>query len=83
MLYAGASDRRRIDMVEIVTALDAYRDGKLLLPPCYTIEHGADVLLLRREGGSVVGAFNAGRATSVEVEKNAWDDHRQSNRSTA
>jgi hypothetical protein len=83
MLYAGASDRRRIDMVEIVTALDAYRDGKLLLPPGYTIEHGADVLLLRREGGSVVGAFNAGRATSVEVEKNAWDDHRQSNRSTA
>src|SRR5215212_1896064 len=78
MLYAGASDRRRIDMVEIVTALDAYRDGKLLLPPGYTIEHGADVLLLRREGGSVVAAFSDRGATAKEVKRTAWDDHRQS-----
>jgi len=82
MLYAGASDIRRIDMVETVTALNAYRDGKLLLPPGYTIEYGADVLLLRRGGGSVVAAFNAGSATSSEVEENAWTDHRQ-NRNTA
>jgi hypothetical protein len=70
-------------MVDTVAALDAYRDGKLLLPPGYTMEYGADVLLLRREGGSVVAAFNAGRATSSEVEKDAWDDHKQTNRKTA
>jgi len=83
MLYAGASERRRIDMVESVSALDAHRNGKLLLPPGHTIEHGADVLLLRRVGGSVVAAFNAGRATSAEVEKNAWDDYEQNNRNSA
>ena len=70
-------------MVDSVAALDAYRDGKLSLPSGYTIEYGADVLLLRREGGSVVAAFNAGRATSSEVEKNAWEDYKQSNRKTA
>jgi hypothetical protein len=70
-------------MVETVTALAAFRDGKLLLPPGYTVEYGADVLLLRREGGSVVAAFNAGRATSLEVERNAWEDHKQSSRKTA
>jgi hypothetical protein len=46
MLYAGASDRRRIDMVDNVAALDAYREGKLPLPPGYSLEYGADVLLL-------------------------------------
>jgi hypothetical protein len=70
-------------MVTTITALEAYRNGKLLLPPGYTVEYGADVLLLRREGGSVVAAFNAGRATCSEVEKDAWDDHKQSNGKTA
>ena len=42
-----------------VTALDAYREGKLPLPPGHSLEYGADVLLLRREGGSVVAAFSA------------------------
>lgn len=83
MMYTDASDRRGIDMVETVTALAAFRNGKLLIPPGYTVEYGADVLLLRRESGSVVAAFNAGKATSVEVERNAWDDHKQGNRKTA
>jgi hypothetical protein len=65
-------------MVENVSALDAYREGELPLPPGYTIEHGADVLLLRREGGSVVAAFSARGATSAEVKRTAWDEHRQS-----
>ena len=69
-------------MVETVTALDAYRDGKLLLPPGYTMAYGADVLLLRREGSSVVAAFSARGVTSKEVERIAWYDHRQS-RNTA
>ena len=65
-------------MVDNVPALDAYREGELPLPPGYTIEHGADVLLLRREGGSVVAAFSARGATAKEVKRTAWDDHRQS-----
>jgi hypothetical protein len=65
-------------MVENVSALDAYLGGELPLPPGYAIEHGADVLLLRREGGSVVAAFSAGGATAKEVKRTAWDDHRRS-----
>ena len=78
MLYASAFDRRRLDMVDNVSVLDAHREGELPLPPGYTIEHGADVLLLRREGGSVVAAFSARGATAKEVKRTAWDDHRQS-----
>ena len=65
-------------MVDNVSALDAYREGKLPLPPGYTIEHGADVLLLRRGGGSVVAAFSARGAKPKEVKRTAWDDHRRS-----
>ena len=65
-------------MAKNVSAPDAYREGELLLPPGYTIEHGADVLLIRREGGTVVAAFSAGSATSKEVKRTAWDDHRRS-----
>jgi hypothetical protein len=83
MLYPDVSDRRRIDMVDNVTALDAYREGKLPLPPGYSLEYGADVLLLRREGGSVVAAFSAKGTTPSEVERTAWNDHRQSSRNTA
>jgi hypothetical protein len=83
MLYPDASDRRRIDMVDNVTALDAYREGKLPLPPGDSLEYGADVLLLRREGGSVVAAFSAKGTTPSEVERTAWNDHRQSSRNTA
>jgi hypothetical protein len=73
MLYADASAKQGIGMAKPVMALDAYRDGELLLPPGYTLEHGADVLLLRRADGSVAAAFNAGKATSSEVEKDAWE----------
>jgi hypothetical protein len=65
-------------MAKNVSALDAYREGELSLPPGYKVEHGADVLLLRREGGSVVAAFSARGATSKEVRRSAWDDHRRS-----
>jgi hypothetical protein len=65
-------------MAENVSALDAYRDGELPLPPGYAIEHGADVLLVRRAGGSVVAAFSARGATAKEVKRTAWDDHRRS-----
>jgi hypothetical protein len=61
MLYASASDRQGVGMVENVSALDAYLEGELPLPPRYAIEHGADVLLVRREGGSVVALQRRGR----------------------
>jgi hypothetical protein len=83
MLYAGASDRWGIDIMENVAALNAHREGKLALPPGYALEYGADVLLLRREGGSVVAAFTAKGTTSTEVERTAWNDHRQGSRDTA
>jgi hypothetical protein len=83
MLYPDASYRRRIDMVDNVTALDAYQEGKLPLPPGYSLEYGADVLLLRRKRGSVVAAFSAKGTTPSEVERTAWNDHRQSSRNTA
>lgn len=70
-------------MAKPITALDAYKAGKLLLPPGYALEHGADVLLLRRAGGSVVAAFNAGKAIPSEVEKAAWEDHERANKDTA
>ena len=70
-------------MVENVAALNAHREGKLPLPPGYALEYGADVLLLRREGSSVVAAFNAKGTTSTEVERTAWNDQRQSSRNTA
>ena len=65
-------------MTRNVSALDAYREGEIPLPPGYTIEHGADVLLVRREGGSVVATFSARGATAAEVKRTAWDDHKQS-----
>ena len=65
-------------MADDVCALDAHREGELPLPPGYTIEHGADVLLVRREGGSVVAAFSARGATAREVKRTAWDDHKRS-----
>jgi hypothetical protein len=46
-----------------MTALIAHLDGKLYLSPGYYLELGADILILRREEGSVVAAFSA-RAAS-------------------
>jgi hypothetical protein len=37
--------------------LEAHRAGKLVLLPGYGLEHGADVLLLRRGDGSVVATY--------------------------
>jgi hypothetical protein len=45
-------------VAEKLTVLEAYREGKLPLPPGYTLEHRADALLLRREDGSVVAVFS-------------------------
>jgi hypothetical protein len=71
------------DVAEKLTVLEAYREGKLPLPPGYTLEHGADALLLRREDGSVVAVFSVRGATSSDVARTLWHDHHEKSRSTA
>ena len=62
--------------IEKFTALDAHRAGRLYLPPGYRLEYGADVLLLRRDSGSVVATFSARGATPSEVARIAEEDYR-------
>jgi hypothetical protein len=69
--------------VENLTVLEAYREGKLSLPPGYALEHGADALLLRREEGSVVAVFSVRGATPSDVARIAWHDHQEKTKSTA
>ncbi len=69
--------------VEKFTALEAHRAGKLHLAPGYELEHGADVLLLRRDDGSVVAAFSARGATPSEVVRTAEADYRMHGKSSA
>ncbi len=57
------------------TAEDAYREGRLALPPGYGLEHGAGALLLRREDGSVAAAFGARGTAPSEVARTAEEDH--------
>ncbi len=64
-------------MAERLTAKDAHREGKLPLPPGYGLEHGADVLLLRRADGSVAAAFSAGGTAPAEVVRTAIKDHKR------
>jgi hypothetical protein len=59
------------------TAKDAYQEGKLALPPGYGLEHGADVLLLRRADGSVAAVFSATGAAQAEMVRTAEEDHKR------
>jgi len=54
-------------MADRMTALEAYRAGILTLPPGYELEFDADELLLRRDDGSVVAGFGAGRVIPSET----------------
>jgi hypothetical protein len=62
------------------TAKDAYLEGKLSLPPGYGLEHGADVLLLRRADGSVAATFSAEGAAPAEVVRTAEGDHERNHK---
>ena len=64
-------------MAERPTAKDAYREGKLPLPPGYGLEHGAGALLLRRADGSVAATFSARGAAPAEVARTAEKDHKR------
>jgi hypothetical protein len=68
---------------EKLTALEAYRAGKLHLPPGYELLYGADELLLRRDDGSVVAALSARDATPSEVARTAEEDYRSDGQSSA
>jgi hypothetical protein len=69
--------------IEKLTALEAHRAGRLYLPPGYELEYGADVLLLRREDGSVVAAFSARATTPSELARTAEEDYRANGKSSA
>jgi hypothetical protein len=76
--------RQRGDaVVEKLTALDAYREGRLSLPPGYSLEHDADLLILHRKEGSVVAAFSVRGTKPSEVARVAWEDHRENDRDSA
>ena len=63
---------------EKLTALGAYRAGKLPLPPGYYLEFDPDILALRREDGSLAAAFSAAGASPSEVVRAAEEDYRAS-----
>ena len=69
--------------MEKLTALEAHRKGRLSLPPGYALEHGADVLLLRRADGSVAATFSARGVNPAEVVRTAREDQTANGRSTA
>lgn len=69
--------------VEKLTALEAHRAGRLSLPPGYALEHGADVLLLRRPDDSVAATFSARGVNPAEVSRTAEEDQMANGRSTA
>jgi hypothetical protein len=58
-----------------LTALAAYRAGKLYLPPGYHIQSDADLLMVYRTDGSMIAAFVTGAAPS-EVSRAAEEDYR-------
>ena len=65
-----------------LSALAAYRSGKLRLPPGYRIGCDAEVLMLYRHDGSMVAAFGARVASSL-VARTAEDDYRANKKRSA
>jgi len=57
-----------------MTVLEAYRAGKLSLPPGYDLEFDADMILLRNDDATVA-AFGVASATPSEVTKAAWENY--------
>lgn len=67
-------------MTTKMSALGAYLSGKLTLPSGYAVEHGANVLLLRRGDGSVVATFGAANTPPSAVARIAEQDFRSNGR---
>ena len=64
-------------MADRLTAKNGHPKGKLVLPPGYGLEQGADVLLLRRADGSVAAVFGATVAAPSEMVRTAEKDYRR------
>jgi hypothetical protein len=60
-----------------LTVLEAYREGKLPLPPGYGLEFDADMILLRDDNGAIVAAFGVADNSPSGVTKSAWEDYTQ------
>ncbi len=69
-------------MATKMTALFAYRTGKLRLPPGYHIEGEAGLITLYRPGDSPVGVFTEGAAPPAVI-RAAEDDYRANSRYSA
>jgi hypothetical protein len=69
--------------VEKLTVLEAYRAGKLPLPPGYGLEFDADMILLRGKDNAIVAAFGVADATPSEVTKAAWEDYTRGRNNSA
>ena len=52
------------------------------MPPGYEVEHGADVLLLRRGDGSVAATFSARGVFPAQLANTAEEDQRRNRRRT-
>jgi hypothetical protein len=68
---------RQVRASKKLTALAAYRAGKLALPPGYHIRLDAEFFTLRRDDDSIVAPFAVG-AAPAEVVREAEDDYRAS-----
>ena len=65
-----------------LTVLEAYRAGKLSLPPGYELQFDADMILLRRNDATVA-AFGVADTTPSGVTKAAWGDYTQGRNNSA
>ena len=68
--------------MEKLTVLEAYREGKLSLPPGYDLEFDPDMILLRKDDATVA-AFGVASATPLEVTKAAWEDYTRGRNNSA
>ena len=68
--------------MERLTVLEAYRAGKLPLPPGYGLQFDADSILLRK-GEATVAAFGVAYTTPSAVTKAAWEDYTRGRNNSA
>jgi len=71
------------DVVKKLTVLEAYRAGKLSLPPSYRLEFDADMILLRGKDDRIVAAFSVSGTTPSAVTKAAWEDYTRGRNNSA
>jgi hypothetical protein len=69
--------------VRKLTVLEAYREGKLSLPPGYGLEFDADMILLRRKDNAIVAVFGVADTTPSGVTKAAWEDYTRGRNNSA